>query len=157
MTPGPETDPRAWVYGSCYPSICPILVDEGRGTEKLMSFYQADGHWFGAPKILRRFTLRQDGFASRHAGAAERTVVTTPVVCDGGELYINFATSARGHVVVTLRGPDGEAFKSCELFGDRVDRKVQLIGGELGALKGKTVTLTFRLLDADLYSYRFAN
>lgn len=157
MTPGPETDPRSWVYGSCYPSSCPILVDEGRGGDKLMAFFQSDGHWFGAPKILRRFTLRQDGFASRHAGIEEKTVVTTPVVCDGGDLYINFATSSRGHVFVTLTGPNGETLKSCELFGDRVDRKVRLTGGELGALKGKNVTLTFRLLDADLYSYRFAD
>ena len=157
LTPGPETDPRAWVYGSCYPSIRPILIDEGRGTDRLMAFYQADGHWYGEPKILRRFTLRQDGFASRHAGVKEKKVVTTPVVCDGGDLLINFETSARGHVFVTVKGPKGESLKSCELFGDRVDRKVRLTGGKLSALKGKRVTLEFALLDADLYSYRFAD
>ena len=47
--------------------------------------------------------------------------------------------------------------RSCELFGDRVDRKVRLEGGDLTVLRGECVTLEFALLDADLYSYRFAD
>ena len=38
-----------------------------------------------------------------------------------------------------------------------VDRKVRLEGGDLTVLRGKCVTLEFALLDADLYSYRFAD
>jgi len=61
------------------------------------------------------------------------------------------------HVFVTLRGSDGAQLKSCELFGDRVDRKVRLGGGDIAAMRGKKVTLEFALLDADLYSYHFAD
>lgn len=154
-TPGPERNPRAWVYGSCYPTFRPVLTPDPRGGDDEMSFYMGEGHWSGQPTTLMRFVFRQDGFVSRHAGIRPRTVVSRPVVCEGGRLFVNFATSARGHLNVTVKGPSGETLKSCELFGDKVDREVQLEGGSLAALKGRKVTVEFELLDGDLYSFRF--
>ena len=105
--------------------------------------------------VLRRYTIRQDGFISRHAGVKPAKVVTKPVLCEGGRMLVNFSTSARGHLYVRVKGADGREVRSIELFGDRVDREVAFASGDLGSLKGREVTVEFELLDADLYSFRF--
>ena len=81
-------------------------------------------------------------------------VVTKPFVFEGNELRINFATSARGYAYVTLEAEDGTRLESCETFGNSIDRLIHF-NGDLSSLSGKTVTMTVRLLDADLYSFRF--
>jgi len=89
-----------------------------------------------------------------HAGAAEKSIVTKPFVFEGSELRINFATSARGYVYITLETEDGTKLESCETFGNSIDRLIHF-NGDLSSLSGMPVTMTVRLLDADLYSFRF--
>ena len=93
----------------------------------------------------------------RHGGFGgyEETVTTKAFVYDGSELYLNFATSARGYLYITLRCGDA-AVESCETFGDSVDRRAAFPEGAVAGFSGKEVTMEVRMRDADLYAFRFA-
>lgn len=154
MTPGPEHELN-WVYGDCYPALGMIETPSARrGAGRELSLYTYDNHWSGMPARLHRHTLRVDGFVSYRAGYRPCRVVTRPLVFSGGELSLNFASSAAGYVRVRLTG-EGQALESCELFGDSLDRRVSFTGGEVAALAGKPVRLEFTLRDADLYAMQF--
>jgi hypothetical protein len=57
---------------------------------------------------------------------------------------------------VMVRDAAGSSLRSVELFGDKVDREVDFVGGSsLESFSGKPVTVEFELSDADLYSFRF--
>ena len=144
-----------WVYGDCYPARgmieTPSDVD---GAPNELSLLVPTGHWMGKEKKLLRYSLRLDGFASLHAGYREETVTTKPFVYEGEHLYINFSTSARGYLYVTLTC-DGKEYRSSETFGDTVDRRVTFDAGVVSSLAGKEIIMTVRMRDADLYSIRF--
>ena len=157
MRPELENDVN-WVYGDCYPArgfaVTPNTVP---GAPDELSLYACDNHWSAtAPSTFCRYTIRMDGFASLHADGAERIATTKCFFYEGKELRINFATSARGSLFVTLIDADGRRFGSCETFGNALDRKV--VFDDPDAVKrnaGKPVVLEFRLRDADLYSMQF--
>ena len=117
------------------------------------SLYCYEKHWSGEPAELRRYTVRKDGFASFHAPYAERKIFTRPLVFEGNAMELNFATSARGYVYITIRSNDS-VLSSVEIFGNSLDRIVPF-DGDLGALSGEKVVIEFTLRDADLYSFRF--
>ena len=71
----------------------------------------------------------------------------------GSKMELNFSTSARGYVYVTVRACGQEA-RSCELFGDALDRAVPF-EGDLAAMAVKKAEIEFTLRDADVFSYRF--
>ncbi len=145
-----------WVYGDGYPA--PALIETPSPLEYApneLSLFCFENHWRMIPAILRRYTLRMDGFVSRHAGYAEKRIVTKPFVFDGTSLELNFATSARGFIYVTLHGPN-MVLQSCELFGDTLARTVSF-DGDLASLSGKEVVMEMRMSDADIYSFRFVN
>lgn len=73
----------------------------------------------------------------------------------GKELLVNFSTSARGFVYVTVKDNTGRSLKSWEIFGDKVDRVIDFRDGELASFAGRPVTLEFDMSDADIYSFRF--
>ncbi|NLF22143.1 MAG: hypothetical protein GX590_03195, partial [Lentisphaerae bacterium] len=118
-----------------------------------LSLYTFENHWRMIPAELRRYTMRMDGFVSRHAGYGERRLVTRPFVFEGSSLSLNFSTSARGYVFVTLRSPD-RPLASCELFGDTLDRRVPF-DGDLAALAGREVVMELALRDADVFAFQF--
>ena len=155
----PELENGAnWVYGDCYPARgFAITPNNVPGAPDELSMYAFDNHWSARdPAVLNRYTIRMDGFASLHADGAERMAVTKPFSYEGEELRINFETSARGYLFVTLIDPSGRRFPSCETFGNALDRKVVFDDPE--AVKrnaGKKVVLEFRMRDADLYSMQF--
>ena len=147
-----------WVYGDCYPArgfaVTPNTVP---GAPDELSLYACDNHWSArAPSVFCRYTIRMDGFASLHADGAERIAATKCFFYEGEEMRINFATSARGSLFVTLIDADGRRFASCETFGNALDRKV-VFDDPLAVKRsaGKPVVLEFRLRDADLYSMQF--
>lgn len=156
MRPGPE-NPLNWVYGDCYPSWgLPRVAARRPGGDPELAFYTFEGHWSGGSENMLRWALRQDGFVSRHASYAGAKVVTKPLVFDGDEMLLNFATSARGRIFVTLREvATGRELKSCEIFGDKVDRPIDFVGGSPAQFRGRPVTLAFDMSDADVYSFRF--
>ncbi len=153
IAPGIEWD-NNWVYGdgsSAPGSICTRSSLPGAPEE--LSVFCNEGHWSQKPKQLRRYTIRQDGYLSYHAGRPERVLTTKPLLYEGGELSINFSTSAIGYVYVTAKCGK-EEIHSCEIFGDTLDRKVHF-DGDLSAWVGKEIILEFRMSDADLYSMIF--
>jgi len=155
MRPGPEHSMN-WVYGSCYPSIGFLLTDNPTkpGMAKELSMYCFENHWSGKASEWRRYTLRQDGFVSLHAGEREETVVTKPFLFEGSVLLANMETSARGYIFFEIRTADGTELKSCEMFGDDIDKPVGFFG-DLSAFAGREVVMTIRMMDADLYAIQF--
>ena len=155
MRPGPE-EPYNWVYGDAYPARGLVETPGSYpGTDDELSLFAPTNHWSGTPAMLWRYTLRMDGFISRHSGYKESLVVTRPFVYGGDMLHINFSTSARGYLYFTLRAADGSVINSEEIFGDRTDRIVDFTGGSLADLRGKEVVMEIRMSDADIYSFRF--
>jgi hypothetical protein len=157
MRPGPEHKMN-WVYGSCYPSIGFMFTDNQTkpGMDKELSKYCFENHWSGQAAEWRRYTLRQDGFVSRHAAATEKVVVTKPFIFEGNQLFANMETSARGYIYFELAGKCGKTVKSCEMFGDSIDKPIGF-EEDISALSGEEVVLTIRMLDADIYSIKFDN
>jgi hypothetical protein len=106
---------------------------------------------------FRRYTIRLDGFFSWTAPYRGGEVLTKPITLDGGEMQLNFATSALGGVIVSVCDENGDAlegYRSYTMFGDTVDRPVEF-EKPLSTLQGKTVRLKFEMKDAHLYSFAF--
>ena len=155
MRPGPE-NPDNWVYGDCYPARTLVKTPSPQGGDDELSIFTFDRHWSGLASNLNRYRLRQDGFVSRRATYEGQKVVTKPLVFSGSEMLVNFSTSARGRMFVTIRDMSSRCLKSVELFGDKVDRVVDFSGGgKVSDFAGQPVTIEFDMSDADLYSFRF--
>ncbi len=112
---------------------------------------------------IRRYTLRPDGFVSLRADYEGGHAITPPIRFTGGELRINFSTSAVGWIKVELQDAGGKpipgfSLAECPLiYGDKLDAPVAWKGDpDLAARSGKPVRLRFALSDADLYAFRFA-
>lgn len=145
-----------WVYGDCYPAYPLLTAKSPLGGDDEIVIYSKSGHWSGLPSRLNRYRLRMDGFISRRAPYAGAKTVTKPLVFSGSEMRVNFSTSARGWMRVTVRDTEtGTRLRSVELFGDKVDRVVDFPEGNVSAFAGKTVVIEFDMADADIYSFRF--
>ncbi len=154
MRPGPERD-FSWLYGDCYLARGLVETPARRGRGKELSLYVWSNHWSGKASSLERYSLRLDGFVSRHGTYEPQRLATKRLVYAGDELRINFSTSARGFLRVAIRDDAGKTLESHELFGDATDRAVDFLSGSPSDLAGKPVTLAFTLSDADIYSFRF--
>ena len=152
----PGLDRRNWHERSII--IAPWTMPSGEGE---MSFYSVEN--FRTDTVhMRRYTLREDGFVSAHAGDEGGELLTRPFIPEGNRLEINYATSAAGLIRVEVLDAAGgaipgyEAGACGEIFGDEIMRVVEW-GGEadVGALSGKAIRLRFEIKDADLYSFRF--
>jgi hypothetical protein len=156
MRPCPEFG-NNWTYGDCYPARGFLeTASDIKGADPELSMLAPDNHWMGEHARLIRYSMRCDGFVSLHAGDKEECIVTKPFTFEGGELHINFATSAWGYLYITLVAEDGTTVESGEIFGNKIDRKVGFPAGAVAALAGKAVTMEVRMRDADLYSMQFA-
>ncbi|MBE7037198.1 MAG: hypothetical protein E7403_07890 [Ruminococcaceae bacterium] len=154
----PEHDYN-WIYGDVY--MMYNLTEtpcEAPSKETELSIF-AEENVSTSCKALRRYTLRLDGFASYHADYDMKTLVTKPIIFDGSELSINFATSAIGFVYVDILDETGkpiEGYHSCELFGNTTDRTVYFgEGKDVSKLAGRPVKLQFTMRDADIFSFIF--
>lgn len=126
-----------------------------------ISLYYSE-HYRHPTNRLVRATFRTDGFCSLHAGGDRGEVVTKPVVFAGGELVINYATSAAGGIRIELRDASGKpipgfGMDDCSvIYGDEIERVVRWnSGSSVLELAGKPIRLAFEMLDADLYSIEF--
>ena len=154
MTPGIEREYN-WVYGDCYPALGMIETPSALPfAPNELSMYAMENHWGHIPTILRRYTIRLDGFVSCHAAYEHCRVVLKPFIFAGRQLSINFATSAAGGITIKLNGA-GTTLNSIEMFGDSLDRTVVFEKGNLAALAGKPVTMEINMSDADIYSFQF--
>ena len=156
ITPGTE-HPTNWVYGDCYPThgfaLTPSHISPEADYE--LSFFCKDNHRSKKPGVLVRYTIRQDGFCSMNASETEETIVTKPFVFSGKNLFANIATSAAGYMYFELCDVNsGKTIKSCEMFGNKVDKKISF-DEDISVLSGKEVILKIKMLDADIYSFKF--
>ena len=115
-----------------------------------------ENHWQNIPAEVYRYSIRKDGFAGLHGDWHGKTAVTKELVFEGDTMVINFATSARGSLYVTITDEEGNKLESGELFGDSTARVVDF-DGDLSAFSGKPVTIRFEMTECDLFSMQFAN
>ncbi|MBQ8742050.1 MAG: hypothetical protein IJZ03_09105 [Clostridia bacterium] len=155
MRPGPEYSDN-WIYGDCYPANGTLVETAGKhGTESEISLYSMIGVWSEKnPAQLMRYTIRKDGFVSLNAPYSGAKITTKQFVFGGEGISINFSTSARGYVRITLTAEDGTVVKSEEIFGDSCDRIVDF-DKKLSSLAGKKVVMEIEMRDADIYSVKF--
>jgi hypothetical protein len=162
LPPGIERD-GTWLYGQNHPAY--QLVETRSPLDprlKELSLYAIERYWHGRGSVLRRHTLRLDGFASLHAGRAGGELVTPPLVFSGNRLSLNLSTSAAGAVRVAIEQPDGGPIAgfstddAVSLYGDGHAKVVSWKAGpDCGRLAGRLVRLRFRLTEADLYAIQF--
>lgn len=150
-----------WVYGSCYPWYYMIetTTDDGYNTELSMFMPSKKiGLIDGEKKEIShvyRYTLRRDGFACYKANYNGAKLVTKRFKFTGEDLYINFSTSAKGYIFITIKDEEGRIAKTCELFGDSDNRLVHFEGVLVKEFSERTVTLEFEMRDAEIYAFEF--
>ena len=152
-----------WAYGDNYMAWHAVETksDIAHAPNEL-SLYASESYWTGNSSLLRRFTLRIDGFVCVHAPSSGGELLTKPLVFEGKKLVLNFSTSAAGSIRIEIQDADGNPIDGFtledapEIFGDALDRVTPWQDGkDLAGLSGKPVRLRFVLKDADLYSMRF--
>lgn len=147
-----------WGYGDGYMSyfLLETPADDGENVELslFLGEYYNHGHGEANDRIVR-YTLRRDGFACYQGKYTGEKLATKPFVFEGEDLYINFSTSARGSVFITLQDEEGNQARTCKLFGDSDNRLVHFEGANVQDFAGKSVTLTFELSDARIYAFEF--
>ena len=153
----PVAEPEVWTERNNYPAWGMLQT-----SPEEISLYWTE-HTRHPGCRLRRGTIRTDGFVSVHAGGRDvGEMLTRPLIFTGGQLEVNYATSAAGALLFELCDERGNPFKGFSLadsevlFGNEIEHRVRWYGaGNLAALAGKPVRLRVRLHDADLYSFRF--
>ena len=152
----PGVDQRNWHERAIYMDVGLLHTSP---TE--MSIYGVENMRYPSVNI-RRSALRTDGFVSAQAGYGGGQFVTRPLVFEGGELELNYSTSAVGSVRVEVQDLQGHALPGygldeCpEIFGDEIEGVARWTGGpDLSGLAGRPVRLRFALKDADIYAFRF--
>ncbi|MCE5345314.1 MAG: hypothetical protein LLG13_03350 [Bacteroidales bacterium] len=163
LRPGIERE-GTWIYGqqSIGWSILETKSDlEGNAPNEL-SLYALESGWTGTSDVLRRYTLRLDGFVSVYAPMKGGELFTKPLTFTGDTLVINFSSSAAGDIQVEIQDQNGKpipgyTLADCpEIFGDTIERAVTWTNGSsLSSLRGTPVRLHFALKDADLFSFKF--
>lgn len=162
LRPGIER-PGTWNYGHQCIAWHPI---ETKGTlagaPNELSLFAVESYWTDRSDLLRRYTLRLDGFVAVNAPMSGGELITKPLTFTGKSLSLNLATSAAGSVRVELQDVHGKplpgfSLDDCEeLFGDTLDRQVTWkMQTDVSKLKGQPVRVRFELRDADLYAFQF--
>lgn len=162
LRPGIER-PGTWNYGHQCIAWHPI---ETKGTldgaPNELSLFAVESYWTDRSDLLRRYTLRLDGFVALNAPMSGGELVTKPLTFTGKSLSLNFSTSAAGSVRVELQDATGKplpgfSLDDCEeLFGDTLDRQVTWkMQPDVSKLIGLPIRMRFELHDADLYAFQF--
>ena len=162
LSPGLKTKDN-WVYGDNYLAWTVIETDSLRDDcPRELSLYSTESYFTGTITLLRRYTLRIDGFGSVHAKNTIGEMVTRPFTFTGKELSLNLGTAAAGFVKMEFLDTSGNpipgfTLEECDMFfGDTLDWRCSWNGStDVSALAGKTVSLRFVMREADLYSMKF--
>lgn len=152
-----------WFYGDMYQNwgiVETISAIEDAPPE--LSIYASERALQEKGVVLRRYSLRVDGFVSLHAPLIGGELVTKPITFVGNQLLMNVSTSAAGSVRVEVQDGNGQplpgfSLADCyEIYGDDLERAIGWKGSpDLGSLTGKPVRLRFVIKDADVYSFVF--
>ena len=159
----PGTDVRNWSHRANTPGwgLLATAPDE-------ISLFVARNYTFPT-NHLERMVIRTDGFVSLHAGYERGEMTTRPLVFQGENLILNFATSAAGSVRLEIQDAKGNPLPGFALadspliWGDEIEHTVRWERNHssatsdkpLGRLAGTPVRLRFVIRDADLYSLQF--
>ncbi len=79
---------------------------------------------------LERMTLRMDGFVSINADYAGGEFITKPLIFQGDNLHLNFATSAAGSLRLEIQDAQGNPLpgfaleESPVILGDKIEQTV---------------------------------
>jgi len=155
--------PGTWHYGQQYIAWHVVETRSNLpGAPNELSLYATERYWMGPGSVLRRYSLRIDGFVSVQGPMSGGELTTKPLIYSGSRLCLNFSTSAAGGIRVEVQDPEGNPIRGLSLedcnvvFGDELERVVTWkSGADLARLAGQPVRLRFELRDADLYSFRF--
>lgn len=155
----PGLDHLNWTERNNYPTWGIVKTAATEWSMYISEHYRHPGH----PGRLRRRAIRPHGFVAVRADYRGGELLTKPVVFQGTQLRLNYATSAAGSIRVEIRDADGRPLKEwrpalCRtIFGDQLDAPVGWKDSDtLATLAGKPVRLRFELRDADLFAFRFA-
>lgn len=152
-----------WFYGDNFFNWG-IITTPGalEGAPDELSFYVTERSRSEDHKLIRRYSLRVDGFVSVNAPLSGAEVITRPLIFEGSELSVNFSASAAGSLRVEIQDETGWAkpgfeLENCvEALGDDLDRRIRWKNGQdVSALAGAPVRIRFQLFDADLFAFRF--
>ena len=132
-------------------------------SDRELSVYATEAYYEGPDSRIRRFTYRTDGFVSiQSPGPGE--ALTKPLLFEGNRLRINYAAPDGGSIEVEIQNAEGTpipgfTFDDFEpLTGDEIAQTLSWgEDGDVGMLAGYPVRLSFRLNNADLYSFQFFN
>lgn len=164
VRPGPRTT-DSWFYGDAYQNwgLVETRSELGDAPPEL-SLYVTERTLQETGGVVRRYSLRLDGFVSLHAPLAGGELVTQPITFQGSRLTLNVATSAAGGVRVEVQDLAGKslpgfALEDCDVvYGDDIQRVVSWKGNSSTAsLAGQPIKLRFEVRDADLFAYQFQN
>ena len=145
-----------WVSRSNYPVLNVVQTSPAE-----MSVY-VNQNYAQPSSHIRRYSLRLDGFTSLKASYSGGEILTKPIIFNGENLYLNYATSAAGEIRVEIQNIDGTTIEGLSL-----DESLPIIGNEikravswqeksnLHDLSGTVIRLKIRLKDASLYSLKF--
>jgi hypothetical protein len=105
-------------------------------------------------------TWKRDRFVSADGPAEEGTLTTVPIKFQGRRLEINAVTRPKGSIVAEILGAGGqpiEQYAAADPFAGDELRHVVTFGGrsDVARLAGETISLRFRLRNAELYSFAF--
>ncbi len=162
LRPGIERE-GTWNYGQQYIGWGIVETKSPlEGAPNELSIYATENEWTGTSSILRRYTLRIDGFVSVHAPMSGGELITKDLIFFGDKLKLNFSSSAAGDIKVEIQDDKGKplpgyALEDCPpIFGDSIEREVFWNkGSDLSILEGKPIRLRFAIRDADLFSFQF--
>ena len=147
----PGLDRKNWVNRNNMPA-CGI-IDTGNDE---FSMYISE-NYRTAGNGVRRLSIRKYGFASVNAGYNGGVLTTQPIQFNGDSLYLNYSTSAAGHVKVFALDEEGHIVaQSGIIYGDEIFEKVDF-GKSLAQYQDSCLRLKFELKDADIYALRFGD
>lgn len=152
----PGIGPKNWVSRSNYPALNVVQTSP----EEMSLYVNQD---YAQPTAhLHRYSLRLDGFTSLSAPYKGGEILTKPFTFSGGELEINYSTSAAGEIRFELQDEAGAPIPGYRLedsqvvIGNEISRVVSWKENkDLSKLASRTVRLRIVMKDADLYSIRF--
>ncbi len=135
-------------------SICGVF----RTSETEYSFLAARG-FKDSGCIIDRFSFRVDGFVAAKGDESGKKIVTTPITFNGDSLILNYK-APEGTVRAQLTDVNGTAlegftYDDCTaLTGDSIEQELTWTGDLLTI--DQPVKISFELVNAELYSYKFA-
>ena len=141
-----------------------------RRGEELWQYYFGETHYHSPHtqdpdgRGVYRLVQRLDGFISLDSPYGhETTVVTRPLVFEGGRLQLNVDTDAVGYLQVGFLDEQGQPIEGYTVDdcvyvnGDFIAKEVDWLeaGADVSPLAGRTVQVVFRMRGAKLYAMQF--